>query len=814
MDASSGIGGGENFTIALKNDGSIWTFGNNEHGELGNGTIINSSTPLQANVFSSTNPAIAIAVGDIHVLALKSDGTVWAWGDNSQGEIGSGTFSRDGVLSPIQITQDSDGNTFNGIISISGGGDFSLALKNDGTVWSWGYNYYGELGNGTIYPTYAPAQVSGLSGVQGISAGFWNAAAVKNDGTVWTWGQNTYGQLGNGTTTNSYSPVQVTGLTNVFSVAAGENYTLALKNDKTVWGWGSLLGNGGTINSSTPVQITGLEGIVELEGKYGHIQALKEDGSIAQWGQIPVADGGIFFSGVPIVARGVNLIGPSPAISITSPANNSNVVLGSTASLQVSATTSGSGRSIANVQYFNENVLIGSSSTSPFTISWTPTTWGDYHVKAVATDNAGSPGASSVVTLHVPYDSDANGLPDWWENYYLGAIGQNPGALAPSGNGLTLLQSYQDNVSPTDYYNGVLPTLSIVSGNSQAGVAGTFLPNPLVVKVTNSGSVALANAPVTFMVTGSAGELSTSPAYPLAASLTIRTGTDGKASVYFQAPSGSGTSASVTATVATGTQSIQQTFVASIQPVPTAGLQVWMRADAGITLNGTSSSVSAWSDQSGNGNDAAQASSGNMPTLTANSLNGLPSVHFDGSSGYLNLPNFASGFTAGEMFVVLRTGSYNGSTTAGFIQMGNTSGTGASYPSGGQVIDNFGSSSLYYTGTVPIDLTQWHLYDVSSQPGGWVNRFNSVVNYISATNVVGFPTSPDIGLSGSNYFNGDIAEILIYNRTLSNRERREVQHYLANRYNQFVFETGVPGSSGSGAPTITLTEPFNAQLLH
>ena len=125
------------------------------------------------------------------------------------------------------------------VTAISAGVFNTVALKNDGTVWAWGLNSSGQLGDGTTTDSYTPVQVSGLTGVRAISAGFVShAVALKNDGTVWAWGSNGYGQLGDGTTTDSYTPVQVSDLTGITAISAGESHTVALKNDGTVWAWG------------------------------------------------------------------------------------------------------------------------------------------------------------------------------------------------------------------------------------------------------------------------------------------------------------------------------------------------------------------------------------------------------------------------------------------------------------------------------------------------------------------------------------------------------------------------------------------------
>jgi alpha-tubulin suppressor-like RCC1 family protein len=141
--------------------------------------------------------------------------------------------------------------------------NFTVFLKSDGTVWAWGSNSDGQLGNGTTTDSSIPVQVSGLSDVIAVAAGSAHTIALKGSGTVWAWGSNSNGQLGNGTTTDSSTPVQVNGLSGMIAVAAGSAHTISAKGDGAVWAWGSnsngQLGNGATTDSSTPIQVSGFQ---------------------------------------------------------------------------------------------------------------------------------------------------------------------------------------------------------------------------------------------------------------------------------------------------------------------------------------------------------------------------------------------------------------------------------------------------------------------------------------------------------------------------------------------------------------------------
>ena len=272
------IAGGGMHSLALKNDGTVWAWGWNEHGELGNGTDGGSSdVPVQVlNLTGIT----AIAGGGSHSLALRNDGTVRAWGDNTFGELGDGSSVDSNV--PVQVVN------LTGVIAIAAGGWHSLALKSDGTVWGWGYNGDGALGNGSYTNSNLPVQVLNLPGVTALAGGERHSLALKNDGTVWAWGYNSYGQLGNGTTANSNVPLQVLNLAGVTAIAGGEMHSLALKNDGTVWAWGwnadGQLGNGTDTDSNVPVQVLHLAGVTAIAAGERHSLALKNDGTVWPWG--------------------------------------------------------------------------------------------------------------------------------------------------------------------------------------------------------------------------------------------------------------------------------------------------------------------------------------------------------------------------------------------------------------------------------------------------------------------------------------------------------------------------------------------------
>src|SRR3989304_5016513 len=246
------IAAGQDHSLALKNDGTVWAWGYNLYGQLGNGNNTNSNVPVQ--VAGLTGITAIAGGGRAHSLALRNDGTVWAWGFNTSGQLGNGTLTNNNVPVPV--------SSLTAVTALAGGGNHSIALRNDGTVWAWGYNGYGQLGNGTFTNSNVPAPVSSLTAVTALAGGEGHSLALKNDGTVWTWGYNINGQLGNVTFTNSNVPVPVTSFTGVSAISSGDLHSLALKNDGTVQAWGNnasgQLGNGTFTNSNVPVPVSSL----------------------------------------------------------------------------------------------------------------------------------------------------------------------------------------------------------------------------------------------------------------------------------------------------------------------------------------------------------------------------------------------------------------------------------------------------------------------------------------------------------------------------------------------------------------------------
>jgi alpha-tubulin suppressor-like RCC1 family protein len=277
------VSAGDQFTCARKTDGTVWCWGENGGLSLGDGTNIQRSSPVQVKALGSA--ATAISSGGGHTCARKKDGTLWCWGHNGSGELGDGT--KVGASSePVQVTA-----LGASVATVTSGEQHTCAIKTDKTAWCWGSSQYGQLGNGTN-DSNTPVQVGVLgASVAEVSAGYRNTCARKLDGSAWCWGDNSKGQLGY-TTGNPYSasPSEVTLLgSEVAEVSAGALRTCARKKDGTLWCWGSnfdgALGDGSAQDQSAPVKL-GVLGTLAAEVSPGfvHACARESDGTLWCWG--------------------------------------------------------------------------------------------------------------------------------------------------------------------------------------------------------------------------------------------------------------------------------------------------------------------------------------------------------------------------------------------------------------------------------------------------------------------------------------------------------------------------------------------------
>jgi alpha-tubulin suppressor-like RCC1 family protein len=208
-------------TAAIKTDGTLWTWGLNASGQLGDNTVVKKSSPVQTVAFGTNWAQVSMGTGTM--AAIKTDGTLWACGSNSLGQVGDGTITL--KSSPVQTA--AFGSNWKQVFV---GDVLTGAVKTDGTLWMWGKNTNGQLGDGTIVSKSSPVQTIAFSNNwKQVAAGGVFAAAIKSDGTLWTWGKNSYGELGDGTITHRSSPVQTTAFgTNWKSCSVGYDYSTAI----------------------------------------------------------------------------------------------------------------------------------------------------------------------------------------------------------------------------------------------------------------------------------------------------------------------------------------------------------------------------------------------------------------------------------------------------------------------------------------------------------------------------------------------------------------------------------------------------------
>lgn len=276
------VEGGSFFTIALRSDGQVFTWGENGKGQLG----IGSTTPsVRTSPGTSTmTGAVHVAAGQQFAMAITASGALSGWGDNFRGQIGDGTTTQREAPVPINI-----GGC---VIGVSCGFTHTIALRSDGVVYSWGLNTSSALGRGSANQTYStPDVIPGLTNVVAISASGYTNLALKSDGTVWAWGNNQFGQLGIGSTaTDVMTPTRINGLPAIRSIAAGNWSCFAVGTDGSCWSWGwdnnqGMLGTGaplvsrnvpGTMLLSNPKQI--------VVGETGWAAALMGDRTVKVWG--------------------------------------------------------------------------------------------------------------------------------------------------------------------------------------------------------------------------------------------------------------------------------------------------------------------------------------------------------------------------------------------------------------------------------------------------------------------------------------------------------------------------------------------------
>jgi len=275
------LSAGINHNCIRKTDQTIWCWGLNNYGQLGDGTTaVHKITPVQAG--SDADWAL-VSAGGSHSCALKNDGTLWCWGADVNGQLGDGATANKNT--PNQVGADTNW------VSVSAGWYHTCATKIDGTLWCWGYNFFGQLGLGTSgqdTDRNVPTKVGGYPSWVSSLAGWYHSCAIKTDGTLWCWGRNDYGKLGNGSYLKTDNPVQAGTDADWEKVDAGNWHNCAIKIDGTLWCWGGnsscQLGTGNTDGHTTPFQIGTDQDWDKITAGGFHSCGIKTNGTLWCWG--------------------------------------------------------------------------------------------------------------------------------------------------------------------------------------------------------------------------------------------------------------------------------------------------------------------------------------------------------------------------------------------------------------------------------------------------------------------------------------------------------------------------------------------------
>jgi alpha-tubulin suppressor-like RCC1 family protein len=305
MDGFGIISAGDNSSFAIQSDGSLWAWGNNRSGQLGDGTTIDRHAPVRI-----MDEVVAVSAESYYTMAIRTDGSLWGWGTNNFGELGDGTS--EARHTPIKIMDDvlavstSRGRTMaiktdnslwrwgspggpreyfipmkimDDVAAVSISESTKMVIKTDGSLWVWGENYVGQIGDGTTENRYEPVWI--MNDVIAIAADDTRSAAITSDGSLWIWGCNNFGQLGDGTTTNRHEPVKI--MDDVVYVSVGAMHTAAVRTDGSLWIWG--------IYNEIPTEVMDNVAAVSLGehialgfGGGFHTLALRTDGSLWAWG--------------------------------------------------------------------------------------------------------------------------------------------------------------------------------------------------------------------------------------------------------------------------------------------------------------------------------------------------------------------------------------------------------------------------------------------------------------------------------------------------------------------------------------------------
>ena len=460
------VGTGNDTNLALLADGTLW-------GSGGNAGFLLAASP-QPQPIPGLSGVKAFSISNYNTyLALKNDGTVWAWGTNNHGQLGDGTQTDRHI--PVQVSALTDVTR----ISVVGGG--SLALKSDGTVWVWGSNHAGQAGNGVV-PVNAndpesnhliPTQVHNLDRVVAIASGWEHHLALRDDGTVWSWGEGGLGQTGTGRSESL--PARVPGLEQVVAIGANTRQSsFALKSDGTVWAWGSnsqgLLGASDITYSATPLQVPGLSDVVAIAVGDAHVLAMRADGTLLAWGgnaSGELGDGTLQNRIEPRLVTGpggsgdLNLLRPAPTVFNRLPqAQISLDVASGRAPLSVTASVRNATDPDGTITAYYWTSGAGQQATGP-SATFVYTQAGTYQIDLLIEDNSGARGHAAARLVVAPAGAAVAASPKV-------AMGYN-GSMALTNDGRILTWGAQENLGAYDSSQPLPAANSIPAANGIVG---------------------------------------------------------------------------------------------------------------------------------------------------------------------------------------------------------------------------------------------------------------------------------------------------------------------------------------------------------
>jgi len=521
-------------TLVLTSEGKVYSWGFNFYGQLGDNTTTFRSVPVEVNSESGTSAlfektVVAIAAGEVHSLALCSDGTVTVWGNNSYGQLGDNTTTQRNA--PVVVNTASETSALFGktVVAIAGGGSHSLALCSDGTAAAWGYNGSGQLGDNTTIQRNAPVEVNAASGISAlfaktvtsIVAGGTHSLALCSDGTIAAWGNNGLGQLGDNTLIRRNAPVKVSaasGISALFaktaiSIVAGETHSLALCSDGMLAAWGDnglgQLGDNTTIYRTAPVAVNTTSGtsalfgktVVTIAGGLDHNLALCSDGTVAAWGDNrsnQLGDNTSIQRNAPMAvttASGTSVLSGRTvsALSVGSQANHSLAIYGIAAPPTVTGilpltgvTAGGTTVTITGANFTGATaVTIGGTSATGVTVV------DDATIQAITP--AHGAGLADVVVTTPSGSATGTGL------YRFGDVPtvSTPTNIDIAGTTATLGGNVTSDGGDTVTERGVVYSVTATNGNPTIGGTG-------VTKVATSGTTGVFAVPVSGLTPGTA----------------------------------------------------------------------------------------------------------------------------------------------------------------------------------------------------------------------------------------------------------------------------------------------------------------------